>query len=254
MCPSAPLPRNFYPRSPRGERRDADRRHRLQGDDFYPRSPRGERPCICDLLWILRNFYPRSPRGERRFRAYDRQRIVPISIHAPREGSDAAVHPLRAEGPDFYPRSPRGERPGGPCRAGRSGDFYPRSPRGERLARLDQAGQPTEFLSTLPARGATTGGVDNSQQIKFLSTLPARGATGAGHPPQYRRADFYPRSPRGERHPHFGGQHPGNLISIHAPREGSDQSQFADTVSESISIHAPREGSDGIAMRTKSGL
>ena len=38
----------------------------LLGKDFYPRSPRGERRC---LLWLLipgkRYFYPRSPRGER---------------------------------------------------------------------------------------------------------------------------------------------------------------------------------------------
>ena len=34
--------------------------------------------------------------------------------------------------------------------------------------------------------------------------------------------DFYPRSPRGERPVHAGGQSPGRSISIHAPREGSD--------------------------------
>ena len=33
-------------------------------------------------------------------------------------------------------------------------------------------------------------------------------------------------------------------ISIHAPREGSDQSVFYSSVTTSISIHAPREGSD----------
>ena len=35
------------------------------------------------------------------------------------------------------------------------------------------------------------------------------------------------------------------VISIHAPREGSDDDEFADRVCGSmISIHAPREGSD----------
>ena len=78
-----------------------------------------------------------------------------ISIHAPREGSDAQ-----------YWGVPQRRR-----------NFYPRSPRGERLPRLDQAGQPTEFLSTLPARGATRTAVYNTTAELFLSTLPARGAT-----------------------------------------------------------------------------
>src|SRR5699024_11959922 len=33
-------------------------------------------------------------------------------------------------------------------------------------------------------------------------------------------------------------------ISIHAPREGSDQSFFRGLVALAISLHAPREGSD----------
>ena len=79
------------------------------------------------------NFNPRSPRGERPGRAEDFCIAYRISIHAPREGSDAAhlltaaqnrisIHAPR-EGSDnkfrlarlscsyFNPRSPRGERP-----------------------------------------------------------------------------------------------------------------------------------------------
>ena len=57
------------------------------------------------------------------------------------------------------------------------------------------------FLSTLPARGATPimyGLVDSSI---FLSTLPARGATDMDDAKFIERLNFYPRSPRGERHP-----------------------------------------------------
>ena len=61
----APEPhKNFYPRSPRGER------HEHGGAasrtvNFYPRSPRGERPD-CDFRYFFhQHFYPRSPRGER---------------------------------------------------------------------------------------------------------------------------------------------------------------------------------------------
>ena len=58
----------------------------------------------------------------------------------------------------------------------------------------------TSFLSTLPARGATLYTTHNAcWDGKFLSTLPARGATRA--PAHHAKA---------------------GLISIHAPREGSD--------------------------------
>ena len=101
---------DFYPRSPRGERRPPARttsrgsiflstlpargatRGPCQGrqDDcyFYPRSPRGERPghYVSKTAWA--DFYPRSPRGERHVRASKSR----FDYH-------------------FYPRSPRGERP-----------------------------------------------------------------------------------------------------------------------------------------------
>ena len=62
---------------------------RQQGKNFYPRSPRGERrlrppPPFAPAL----NFYPRSPRGERRYVSDILGPEGAISIHAPREGSD----------------------------------------------------------------------------------------------------------------------------------------------------------------------
>ena len=57
--------------------------------------------------------------------------------------------------------------------------------------------------------------------VEFLSTLPARGATEAGR--------VYELSV---------------LISIHAPREGSDLLAHPAPDRKLISIHAPREGSD----------
>ena len=81
----------------------------------------------------------------------------------------------------------------------------------------------SRFLSTLPARGATQcGKCLHRQRAGFLSTLPARGAT--------------------------AWSIDGNvvtIISIHAPREGSDgQAQRGQPGRKKISIHAPREGSD----------
>ena len=79
------------------------------------------------------------------------------------------------------------------------------------------------FQSTLPARGATRNQMRANRAIQFQSTLPARGATATGT--VYQPGYF--------------------LISIHAPRTGSDastQERFASRAV--ISIHAPRTGSD----------
>ncbi len=56
---------------------------------------------------------------------------------------------------------------------------------------------------------------------EFQSTLPARGAT------DYVRRETIEL-----------------VISIHAPRTGSDQNPADNSASASISIHAPRTGSD----------
>ena len=126
--------RNFYPRSPCGERHlrvlDGSKSsiisiHALLAESdnctsigrpkrlyFYPRSPCGERHTRGCKKMKLNNFYPRSPCGER-----------PCGqLPTP-------------EPPNFYPRSPCGERrrPGQTAKANK--DFYPRSPCGERLSK-----------------------------------------------------------------------------------------------------------------------
>ena len=79
------------------------------------------------------NFNPRSPGGERRIFLHQRQRLILISIHAPRVGSDDTVVRLAILETDFNPRSPGGERL--PRRGWFRMLFYfnPRSPGGERL-------------------------------------------------------------------------------------------------------------------------
>ena len=131
---SAQSPKDFYPRSPRGERPERWRHH-LRRRHFYPRSPRGERPHCgpCGgqhppvFLSTLPargatggqhheevqqiHFYPRSPRGERPEPKKEVSDDNGISIHAPREGSDGSNGILPTSRLYFYPRSPRGERP-----------------------------------------------------------------------------------------------------------------------------------------------
>ena len=176
------------------------------GKYFYPRSPRGERPLWPTFWRTTSRFLSTLPaRGatlkERKYIYRDQfLSTLPargatrrtggyivgqkISIHAPREGSDAG------------------------------GAF-------EAVAWL-------RFLSTLPARGATRDRMEVPPlRCGFLSTLPARGATRCTTRRPASPADFYPRSPRGER------RIAGLLTLLHT----------------AISIHAPREGSDGLAAR-----
>ena len=58
---------------------------------------------------------------------------------------------------------------------------------------------------------------------EFLSTLPARGATDLFLGLILAFLNFYPRSPRGERPSRQHKEGSTMLISIHAPREGSDR-------------------------------
>ena len=100
------------------------------------------------------------------------------------------------------------------------------------------------FLSTLPARGATRCVTPLTGAGIFLSTLPARGATR-----HQLFADVEPvisiHAPReGSDNDLTEIQKQQALISIHAPREGSDQWHLSRCHSFPISIHAPREGSD----------
>ena len=124
-----------------------------------------------------------------------------------------------------------------------------------------------EFQSTLPVRGATlakiaviTGarisihapraGSDTSADgvirpsCTFQSTLPVRGATQLSRSTEEITEDFNPRSPCGERRLCQQTCRWPILISIHAPRAGSDVDATGDSESHEISIHAPRAGSD----------
>ena len=147
------------------------------------------------------------------------------------------------------------------------------------------------FLSTLPARGATETCAERGLPLcEFLSTLPARGATLIAskkairsdisiHAPRegsdqsrpltpWRQGNFYPRSPRGERHdrrqqqaqqlPQFLSTLPArgatllrvflsltrSIFLSTLPARGATKFRLLNVIPRRISIHAPREGSD----------
>ncbi len=213
--------------------------------NFNPRSPHGERPVGLPCPLAYRYFNPRSPHGERQKVRNGLPAAKPFQSTLPARGAtrDAAKS---------------GNHPG---------DFNPRSPHGERRCRPWHPAPRYTFQSTLPARGATAclpsrrgctqyfnprsphgerQGNTSSESgvIPFQSTLPARGATvcAGAHA---RGGDFNPRSPHGERPRRWKLFFLHLLISIHAPRTGSDvkADDFAALIVR-ISIHAPRTGSD----------
>ena len=101
------------------------------------------------------------------------------------------------------------------------------------------------FQSTLPAGGATSKSSSSLQSAVFQSTLPAGGATDFACFFVHCRYQFQSTLPAG------GATRLGVeflrclVISIHAPRGGSDRNPFRGRIAETeISIHAPRGGSD----------
>ena len=223
MSKSIFLKSDFYPRPPRGGRRQPNyffnsaykflstpsARRATPTDTitalwlfyFYPRPPRGGRPALGALEGVYGHFYPRPPRGGR-----------PIQQQL-----------MRASHTNFYPRPPRGGRQGGSTTTSESG----------------------VFLSTPSARRATCDKIlIESELVISIHALREEGDMGL-IPPFCTMSHFYPRPPRGGR-PGFGWFCCRCLpISIHALREEGDiQLTNGKRAAIPISIHALREEGD----------
>ena len=151
-------------------------------------------------------------------------RVINISIHAPREGSDVAVRAFSNESARISIHAPREGSDGRtyfPHWRNRC-NFNPRSPRGERPSVIDNAAVTVTFQSTLPARGAT---------LIFVCKSTLTG-------------NFNPRSPRGERLAKGVGHGHGVQFQSTLPARGATRESAARRDCKGISIHAPREGSD----------
>ena len=149
-----------------------------------------------------------------------------ISIHAPRVGSDSTQHGIPSNDANFNPRSPCGERRGDTpdCKTG-CADFNPRSPCGERHALL-------RTCTPLPAISIHAPRVGSDHHILVLSG---------------NRANFNPRSPCGERRKTREQISGLERFQSTLPVWGAT---FADDKLDRqliISIHAPRVGSDNLA-------
>ena len=239
-------PGRFNPRSPRGERRRRgiisvhmemfqstlpargatrhDKHRYARRTGFNPRSPRGERHADRFRQKSEGRFNPRSPRGERPFGLVFDATAFCVSIHAPREGSDAEPLIGFRDNQAFQSTLPaRGATRKGIAQsmkfsvsihAPREGSdqsvlqlrylhlgFNPRSPRGERLRPQPRTTHRECFNPRSPRGERPAPRAGALIFAKFQSTLPARGAT----------VNSY-----------IGFD--ADVVSIHAPREGSDQS------------------------------
>ena len=214
---------HFNPRSPRGERR-GDLDHALCGlDDFNPRSPRGERLNTTAQVATHSQFQSTLPAGGATAHPLTVAPYWPISIHAPRGGSDSSL----------------------PLSSIENLKFQSTLPAGGATSQLElRIAAHYAFQSTLPAGGATLGTEITSSANQFQSTLPAGGATLCCqifdsnhrisiHAPRggsdlnsketiLGMGYFNPRSPRGERRNFKQKPVLSPTISIHAPRGGSD--------------------------------
>ncbi len=141
-----------------------------------------------------------APRRGSDLRPFAPQLHLKVSIHAPRRGSDTAWRLTTTLPQRFNPRSPQGERPSCALSIIRWTSFNPRSPQGERL----DPSQSTAWVKRVSIHAPRRGSDVPYQRFhdrfyRFQSTLPAGGATSI--------------TPE---------RHIDTHVSIHAPRRGSD--------------------------------
>ena len=194
--------------------------------NFYPRSPCGERqiPLHCFLtikiflstlslrratappynLMIYHAFLSTLSLRRATMQEIAQQRKQRISIHALLAESDAHATSRAGQGSYFYPRSPCGERQTESDTEERSQGISIHALLAESDYITQKKNQPGKsFLSTLSLRRATFSLGAKADSPTFLSTLSLRRATVGVLPCYLDNIDFYPRSPCGERRLYF---------------------------------------------------
>ena len=189
---------------------------------FNPRSPWGERHSFCRPFRAFRLFQSTLPVGGATFCPHwftfsvlfqstlpvggatklerTTKECAEISIHAPRGGSDHLLRGMPPQG-EISIHAPRGGSDPPLWQSCRPVSYFnPRSPWGERQREINNLEDIQIFQSTLPVGGATCHLLADALQLgQFQSTLPVGGATKFSH------AAIMDA-----------------VISIHAPRGGSD--------------------------------
>ena len=262
---------NFYPRPPRGGRRDRllyphQRRaisiHALreEGDQLPPPHP-----------GRTKYFYPRPPRGGRRTTAVCSQKVSRfLSTPSARRATKYKCR-RRHKHQYFYPRPPRGGRlidqqaeidsylisihalrEEGDKKSGylprKASHFYPRPPRGGRPRnRNGKTNRSRDFYPRPPRGGRLVASTHNNPLPYFYPRPPRGGRRGWRGLPTSTITNFYPRPPRGGRQ-HLDCAFFG-LCDFYPrpPRGGRQRARQSGKLLVLISIHALREEGDIIS-------
>ncbi len=170
------------------------------------RPARGATTGSALCAFSCNGFNPRAPRGARQSLLNMANRILDVSIHAPRAGRDRKWGVATRNQRPVSIHAPRAGRDGDLILTQKEGDgFNPRAPRGARPLTLCGWWLRLMFQSTRPARGATR-----------RRACPAPKGTG-----------FNPRAPRGARRDLICVPPILVAVSIHAPRAGRDRNDYA---------------------------
>ena len=150
-------------------------------------------------------------------------RVICISIHAPRTGSDSPelMEVLKYGISIHAPRT------------------------GSDMNRVLVNAFAVRISIHAPRTGSDDNGLFNEDDIAISIHAPRTGSDLCVHGGRQHVLHFNPRSPHGERRGWTGSlRRSGGEISIHAPRTGSDGNHARNNAYKEISIHAPRTGSD----------
>ena len=198
---------DFNPRSPWGERLPMQGLRCRRSLNFNPRSPWGERRLFPLMFILTLLFQSTLPVGGATTRSSNRRTTSRISIHAPRGGSDNNQFEVRCQ--DYISiHAPRGG-------SDTVRSIWP---------------QPRSISIHAPRGGS---------DFLFLHLLPII-------------TNFNPRSPWGERHLHRPLRDYQQGFQSTLPVGGATLCSVPAVLDTLISIHAPRGGSDNVSDEIKS--
>ena len=218
--------------------------------NFNPRSPRGERPSFSSTRLMGLNFNPRSPRGERHSQPDSLSLYCRISIHAPHEGSDRISTPSWTSWSNFNPRSREGSDSQPALQTMQQVQFQSTLP--ARGATQTEALPSGSWIISIhaPREGSDFYCVLSASCGLISIHTPREGSDPIHCAVQSDVWNFNPRSPRGERPLFPEEQAVAVVFQSTLPARGATTLSIGPfTMPTMISIHAPREGSDAARSR-----
>ena len=176
------------------------------------------------------------------------RRTYTISIHAPRTGSDRSFGTADVTDTEFQSTLPARGATSSAAGTGKGNTFQSTLPaRGATKGMQEKLADLVIFQSTLPARGATTRSIEADGKREISIHAPRTGSDMlpilyAKHP-----KDFNPRSPHGERLRGYFLRPRRLIFQSTLPARGATRAEPSKSAKVLISIHAPRTGSDARA-------